>query len=622
MQPFANEAYAPVGKRITYGADRRFPAPIQIQDDTVEGSVNYWVYKEPGGADVTAEVGLLCFGPGDRVANTPSAFVPILGSAVVFDSEVLGAFKADWSVGSDPGQVPSGTVEAMPCLRPTAGGRLVVSAMVPDVMGPTTKAKVTQERIERETADGGLAALITTVSVIANDNTALINSEQVARIDADEVLASDIGIVQALAGNNAAAITTEETARINQDGVLASSIASVQAIANDNAGLIANEAIVRANQDGVLSARLDTTEANTANNAAAITTEETARTDADTALSSLLQTVEALANNNAGQVGILLQTTADNAGAIESRAVIQSSAGANLARILLQTVSGVTLSDQEATILGNQVRIENGDALLVLLGNLARLNVPLEIVDAGEGAYIRLKTDDYQVILGAGFGLDDDLVLWMGPPTTAISQMTRANSYFAPPLIGQTRPWLDGSPYIPNYGQVQAASTTLGAAGTETPETPARTSGGGSEVYTLVFKRRYVRKTTYTDATQAPPAGDFSLGQFRVRRGREINNSGTFFFGDWYFTPRGTRTYSYRHQDSLGNAVLYNDGSGTTYLDVVEEVVIDETLVETLAAPSANASVKYKLRLETDPWGITNNGAQSQFMSITVREDP
>ncbi len=131
--------------------------------------------------------------------------------------------------------------------------------------------------------------------------------------------------------------------------------------------------------------------------------------------------------------------------------VTQVISGTQRAVVGIQALTEVIGQTVTATLsfYANQIIIAGGQAMFTLSGALARLNVPLEIIDGGNGAYVRTESGGRQTVTGAGFGLNGDLDYWKGPTGIAVNQMTLENSYFADGPGAGDVPYIGGSPYAP-----------------------------------------------------------------------------------------------------------------------------------------------------------------------------
>lgn len=261
-----------------------------------------------------------------------------------------------------------------------------------------------------------------------------------------------------------AAITSEQQTRTDADSALAQQITTVQANVDDSHALIATEQTARADADSALSTRVDAVLATANGNTALIQTETTTRANVDSALAQQITTVQSAADGNTASI----QTQATAIAGIKSEYTIKLDVNGYVSGVGLINDGAksqfIITADQFAVVTPGKTPVVPFavDANGVYMNNAYIRNLAVDKITGGAiknfwsindaTGRIVLDTGTYMKVLGAGFGLNHDLIEWFGPHMD-VGACTRANAI--------TYVAMDGSAY---FGGTLSAGTLYNAA--------------------------------------------------------------------------------------------------------------------------------------------------------------
>ena len=236
-----------------------------------------------------------------------------------------------------------------------------------------------------------------------------------------------------------AAITSEQKTRTDADSALSARVDAVQANVDVNHALIATEQTTRADADSALSDRVDAVLATANGNTALIQTETTARADGDSALAQQVTTVQSAVDANSAAV----QTQATAIAGIKAEYTIKLDVNGYVSGVGLINDGAksqfIITADQFAVVTPGKTPVVPFavDANGVYMNNAYIRNLAVDKITGGAikafwnlndaTGRIVLDTGTYMKVMGAGFGLNHDLIEWFGPHMD-VGSCTRANA--------------------------------------------------------------------------------------------------------------------------------------------------------------------------------------------------
>lgn len=302
-----------------------------------------------------------------------------------------------------------------------------------------------------EEGDEAIVEVIDLIGAANESGTAFVLNQSTVQVSPGVTLAQQITALEAADEDNSDGITSVSTAI----GVLDTRVTSVEGVNTSQASSITslNSSMSTANTNIAANASaltvLETTVESQGDsitaNSAAITALESAIEDEETGLAASASAISALETTVTSQGGTLtaqassltslsatvgghtssISTNASAIADIEGSAAfyetVVSASGGDLAAVRLTAGQGGSSVDLIATVL-RLANVSDGAVLEVMraVSGFAYFSNPVSVDVSGK-----------RLTIGPGFGDDEDLLLWFGPASVAVGDMTRANAYFS-----------------------------------------------------------------------------------------------------------------------------------------------------------------------------------------------
>jgi hypothetical protein len=360
------------------------------------------------------------------------------------------------------------------------------------------EASLTSEQLTRATADSALASSITSLNA---SFTGALSTETATRTGQVSTLQGDIA-------NTIGRIDSEEVARIGGD--------------NTNAAAIAAEAAARASAVTTLTA--------------SISNEATVRAGADGALAGQISTL----NTTVGAQSATLTTFGESIDGLKARWGAKVDVDGRIGGFVLNG----TADEVSATFVADTFEVVDPDTGLVYLGadeDGLRLQNGKVVMDNG----------DNMLVMGAGFGVDSQFVMWFGP-SRAIHLCNEADALFFLDVTGDGEYGLRlGSNFYKNSG----TGTSL-APNAQITVGPFVTDGGPKQV-SIGFN--YLQTVRITDAFAY--SGDV---QAVVRVERSVAGGAWATVGDYTFNGTATGTDGFGESEPGSAAISINQSASFT----------------------------------------------------------
>lgn len=322
---------------------------------------------------------------------------------------------------------------------------LTASTLIAEIMrGNDVKQGLTVVR-DQVTQLGQSLTVVDFIASVDTDGTSVVLHEDTVKRANGDTLAQAFTGIETNIGDARAYSESLVTAIVGPSGSLTRLQNALGAYNGAGTAFVLNDSLVQVQSSGTslastftgLSARMGTAEASIITNATAIATETSARA---TAISTLAATV----GGYSSQITTLQSVQAG----IQARYGVALDVNGFVSGFV-QNNSG-TVSD--FTILANKFAIVTpGQSPVVpfsVVDGYANFANPVSVYKVGSG---------YKLVLGPGFGVSSDLVLWFGPSSIAISACTRANALMC--LC------IDGTIVVPTTGGAPPFEVTTNSSG-------------------------------------------------------------------------------------------------------------------------------------------------------------
>lgn len=340
---------------------------------------------------------------------------------------------------------------------------------------------VAQEITDRQDGDAAVMEIMDLVGLVTADKSAIIVNDTTFRLSETESVVYRLNVIQSNIDGVSAAITTEQQTRASADEAFVQTIALLGAANAGKTAFVMDTSTVQIGGGVPWASKLASLSAADSSNAADITSEQSARISGDNANATSISNLTTTVNGNTASISTL-QSSVN--GVLAKYGVLLNVNGHITG--FLQNNNGLT---GDFSILADKFAIIDpsspGTKIVPfsVIGGYANFANPVTVYKVSTG---------YKLVIGPGFGVSGDLVLWYGPSATAISSCTKANGVMAITTAGDTKiPGTTPKFTVSASGGANWSGVASGATQTTNTVTITPTGGDGSEgfSYSWSFNR-------------------------------------------------------------------------------------------------------------------------------------